>query len=310
MNSAHSEEEHAAASAHPKELGAFLRAHRERRRPEDVGLPRTGRRRTPGLRREELAALSGVGVAWYTWLEQGRVVSSKKVLEAVARTLGLDAASYRHLLALAGHLPPAPRETEHDAVVRRTRPLLDSWETSPAVLLDCRFDITAWNAAYTAVWSDPAQLPPARRNLMWCMAGDPAIRDGLKDWEPVARAVLAHFRAQTARRGTDRRTQEVYEVLRADFPELAEWWECQGVDDLTSREVTAVLPGGDALHLALSAFHPVDDPEALVLVQAPVSEADRQLVARLVQGRARGERPAPGCEVVTISPRPPMRRVG
>ncbi|MFE7464115.1 helix-turn-helix domain-containing protein [Streptomyces sp. NPDC057499] len=282
--------------ANSKELGAFLRAHRERRSPRQVGLPDTGRRRTPGLRREEVAALSGVGLAWYTWLEQGRVIPSRKVLEAVARTLGLDAVSYRHVLALSGLLPPAPDGAGHGEVAARVQGLLDTWENSPAVLLDSRFDITAWNDAYAAVWSDPAAIPAERRNLMWCVAGSPAFRSTLLEWEPVARAVLAHFRGQTARlAGTDRRTREIYATLRADFPELAEWWECQGVGDLTARQVSVLLPRYGGLDLLFSAFRPVDDPEALVVVQAPVGPADRELVARLVR-----EHRDPGAEVVRI----------
>lgn len=282
--------------ANSKELGAFLRAHRERRSPRDVGLPDTGRRRTPGLRREEVAALSGVGLAWYTWLEQGRVIPSRKVLEAVARTLGLNAVSYRHVLALSGLLPPAPDGAGHDEVAARVQCLLDTWENSPAVLLDSRFDITAWNEAYAAVWSDPAAVPAGRRNLMWCVAGSPAFRSTLLDWEPLARAVLAHFRGQTARlAATDRRTQEIYATLRADFPELAEWWECQGVGDLTARRISVLLPRHGGLDLLFSAMRPVDDPEALIVVQAPVGPADRELVARLVR-ESRGA----GAEVVRI----------
>lgn len=246
----------------------------------------SGRRRTPGLRREEVAALAGVGVAWYTWLEQGRVVASKKVLESVANTLGLDAPARRHLLALAGYLPPAPESTDHAAVARRTQYLLDSWETSPAVLLDSRFDITAWNRAYAAVWSDPARIPPVRRNLMWCMAGDPAIRSGVIDWDTLVRAVLAQFRAQTAPHGDDPRIREIYAALRADFPELADWWECQSVDDLTAREVAVAVNPDEKLRLVFSAFRPIDDPEALVLVQAPASEADRVTVARMISALA------------------------
>ncbi|MFI6999086.1 helix-turn-helix transcriptional regulator [Nocardia sp. NPDC050175] len=268
-------------SANPKELSAFLRAHREQRQPEDVGLPNTGRRRTPGLRREEVAALAGVGVAWYTWLEQGRVVASKKVLESVAQILGLDVPARRHLLALAGYLPPALEQTDHQAVARRTQCLLDSWETSPAVLLDSRFDITAWNRAYAAVWSDPGHIAPARRNFMWCVAGDPAIRANVIEWNDLARAVLAQFRTQTARHD-DARTQEIYAVLRADFPELTTWWECQAIDDLTAREVVVAVGPHDRLRLMFSAFRPVDDPDALVLVQAPATLADRSTVASLV----------------------------
>lgn len=282
--------------ANSKELGAFLRAHRERRSPRDVGLPDTGRRRTPGLRREEVAALSGVGLAWYTWLEQGRVIPSRKVLEAVARTLGLNAVSYRHVLALSGLLPPTPDGAGHDEVAARVQSLLDTWENSPAVLLDSRFDITAWNEAYAAVWSDPAAIPAERRNLMWCVAGSPAFRSTLLDWEPVARAVLAHFRGQTARlAATDRRTQEIYATLRQDFPELAEWWECQGVGDLTARRISVLLPRHGGLDLLFSAFRPVDDPEALIVVQAPVGPADRELVSRLVR-ESRGT----GAEIVRI----------
>ncbi|MEV4496162.1 helix-turn-helix transcriptional regulator [Micromonospora arborensis] len=273
-----------AKPTHPKELGAFLRAHRERRNPVDVGLRDTGRRRTPGLRREEVAALSGVGVAWYTWLEQGRIVPSKKVLDSVARTLGLRPASYRHLLALAGLMPDSPVEVNHQKqIAPSTQELLDSWETSPAVLLDCRFDITAWNAAYAAVWFDPELVPAIRRNLMWFMAGGaPDVQETVECWEPLARATLAQFRAQTARRAEDPRTRELYAVLNEDFPELSGWWQCQGVDDLRSRPVSLRV-AGRRLQLKLFAFRPVDDPEALILVQTPARDADRALIENLVR---------------------------
>jgi transcriptional regulator with XRE-family HTH domain len=269
-----------------KELGAFLRAHRERRRPEDVGLVPTGRRRAPGLRREEVATLSGVGIAWYSWLEQGRVVSSRNVLDAVARTLDLDGASYRHLLGLAGYQPHVASAPLQDSIVRRIQPMLDAWESSPALLLDGCFDIMAWNGAYSAVWSDPADLPVSRRNYMWSMVSDP-VRERLVGWEPAARAVLAQFRAQTARHVDDPRVQELYEILRTDFPELGEWWECQGVSDLTTREITVALSGGCRINLAFSAFRPVDSPESLVLTQLPVTQADQALASRLARARSR-----------------------
>ncbi|MEV4419005.1 helix-turn-helix transcriptional regulator [Patulibacter sp. NPDC049589] len=270
-------------AANLKELGRFLRAHRERTTPEDVGLPVNGRRRTPGLRREEVAALSGVGLAWYSWIEQGRVAASKHVLEAIGRTLRLEPAPSRHLLALAGHMPPPKPEVDHEALVRRASPLLDAWPTSPALLLDRRLDITAWNAAYAAVWSDPAEIAPERRNLMWTLVGDPAVRSGLVDPEPLARAVLAQMRMQTAPRMDDPRTQELYEVLNADFPELHEWWTCQGVADLTTRRIEVRTPGGDELRLDLHAMRPVDDPEGLVLLQAPVGPADHEAVVAAVR---------------------------
>lgn len=270
-------------SANLKELGAFLRAHRERTSPADVGLPVAGRRRTPGLRREEVAVLSGVGLAWYSWIEQGRVVASKQVLEAIGRTLRLGPAPSRHLLALAGHLPPPEPETDHEAVARRTWPLLEAWPTSPALLLDRHLDITAWNAAYAAVWSDPGDIERSRRNLMWTLVGDPAVRQAAVDWEPLARAVLAQLRTQSAPRMDDERTQELYEILNRDFPELEEWWACRGVADLTTRRIDVRLPDRPELQLTLSAMRPVDDPEALLLLQSPVRPADHDAVAAVVR---------------------------
>lgn len=272
-----------ASDANLKELGAFLRAHRERTSPEDVGLPSVGRRRTPGLRREEVAALSGVGLAWYSWIEQGRVAASKHVLEAIGRTLRLGPVPSRHLLALAGHLPPPKPDADHEALARRASPLLDAWPTSPALLLDRRLDVTAWNAAYAAVWSDPGRLEPTRRNLMWTVMGDPAVRATLEDWEPLARAVLAQLRQQTAPRMDDPRTLELYEILNADFPEHVEWWRCQGVADLTTRRIEVRVAGRSGVRLDLHAMRPVDDPDGLLLLQAPARPQDHEAVAAAVR---------------------------
>ncbi|GAA4889789.1 helix-turn-helix transcriptional regulator [Saccharopolyspora cebuensis] len=272
-----------ATSGDAKQLGEFLRAHRERRSPAEVGLPDHGRRRTPGLRREEVAALSGIGLAWYTWLEQGRVIPSRQVLEAVAATLGLRGAALRHVLVLGGLGERTSPDPEADAgFARSARCLLDAWERSPAVLLDPRFDVVAWNAAYRAVWSDPERIAVQRRNFMWCVVGDPVFRDRIAEWEDFARAVLGQFQAQTSRNGGDPRVQEVHRSLRADFPEFEAWWDCRGVGDLAVRKVSARIPGRGELELVCSALRPVEAPDHLVVVQAPVRAADRALVADLV----------------------------
>ncbi|WP_320670616.1 helix-turn-helix domain-containing protein [Patulibacter defluvii] len=269
-----------------REIGAFLRAHRERTSPASVGLPATGRRRTPGLRREEVAALSGVGLAWYSWLEQGRVSTSKQVLEAVARTLRLDPTSTRHLLALAGHRPPALPAVDRPALTDGARALLEAWPASPAVLLDPYLDMTAWNPAFAAVWTDPATIEPLRRNLMWAIVGDPRLRAATVDWEPLARALLAQFRLQTAPRSEERRTRELYALLEEDFPDLRPWWRCQGVGDLTTRPL-ALRVDDEPVWLRTTAMRPVDDPDALLLVATPVGAADRRAVERAVAARPR-----------------------
>ncbi|MFD0633772.1 helix-turn-helix domain-containing protein [Catenulispora yoronensis] len=143
-----------------QELGTFLRAYRALLKPEDVGLPTAPRRRTPGLRREEVASLAGVSIAWYTWLEQGRVAASRQVLESVGRVLRLDDTETRHALRLAGFYEPEVEPGPAAGPRSALQPVLDSWPVSPAVLLDRNFDVVAWNAAWSAVWGDPRRCRP------------------------------------------------------------------------------------------------------------------------------------------------------
>ncbi|GJF27925.1 helix-turn-helix domain-containing protein [Kitasatospora sp. NBC_01539] len=279
-----------------QELGAFLRAHRELLQPADVGLTATSRRRTPGLRREEVASLSGVGLAWYTWLEQGRVTASRQVLEAVARALRLDAAGLRHAMRLAGYHEPAAPDGGHGAgrLAEAVRPVLDSWPASPAVLLDRHFDLLAWNAAWAALWGRPEAVPADRRNLMWLMAADGRLRSVLHDWEPLAMNVFQHFRAQAGPALAHPRTGEVYRHLDADAPELRHWWGCHSVAELTARTVTVEPAGIGPVRLTLSSFHPVDDPSALVLLFTPADATGRERMTDLVEHPLRTVAEAPG----------------
>ncbi|MET9618669.1 helix-turn-helix domain-containing protein [Kitasatospora indigofera] len=279
------------APAGGQELGTFLRAHRELLKPADVGLTATSRRRTPGLRREEVASLSGVGLAWYTWLEQGRVAASRQVLEAVARTLRLDPPALRHALRLAGFHEPAGPPTgtgARAALGAAVRPVLDSWPASPAVLLDRYFDLLAWNSAWSAVWGAPEAVSEERRNLMWLMVADRRLRKAVHDWEPLAMNVFQHFRAQAGPAVADPRTTELYRRLDQDVPELRHWWGCRSVAELTARTVTVELPGAGPVRLSLSSFRPVDDPSALVLLLTPVTAED----AARVTARAAARPPA------------------
>ncbi|WP_078868701.1 helix-turn-helix transcriptional regulator [Streptomyces sp. NRRL B-1347] len=246
-------------------LGGFLRAHRERVTPADVGLPGTPRRRTSGLRREEVAALSGVSVAWYTWLEQGRVDTSRQVLDAVARTLRLDAAAHRHALALAGY---APCETA-PAAPPDHQPMLDSWPT-PAALLDPALDLHAWNGPYAALWPDPAGVPAARRNLLLLLATDPAHQRVLPDWQPLAVDLYRHFRTRADREPPPSRSHEVTALLRTERPELDPWWACRSVADFTPRAVTLTTPTGDERPYEMTLLLAPGPGAGAVLVQTPV----------------------------------------
>ncbi|MET9376784.1 helix-turn-helix transcriptional regulator [Streptomyces sp. NPDC002992] len=265
------------------ELGAFLRAHRALLKPEDVGLPATSRRRTPGLRREEVASLSGVSIAWYTWLEQGRVTASRQVLESVGRVLRLDDGEVRHVLRLAGYYEPEAN-TAREPVNASLQPVLDSWPTSPAVLLDRNFDLVAWNAAWSAVWGEPSAVPADRRNLMWFVAADEHLRGILPDadWEPLAMSVFQHFRAQAGLNPADERVAELYRRLAADAPELEHWWSCHSVGELTTRVVTVTPMGSEPIRMSLSSLRPVDDPASLILLFTPQRKEDHVTVADLV----------------------------
>ncbi|MEW9552390.1 helix-turn-helix domain-containing protein [Nonomuraea sp. NPDC050783] len=237
-----------------RELGAHLRAAREQVRPEDVGLGGGGRRRTPGLRREEVAALAGVSVAWYTWLEQGRVSTTRQVLDAVCRVLAMDQAAHRHTLALAGFTPPTPlaRDT---TIGEPTRALLSSWADVPAAAVDTRFDIMATNAAYRGVWGDPADAPAERRNVLITFAtrSAPSLDVG-----PVLRGLYQQFRANTAHAPDDPRAAAIVGLLLRERPELTHWWQCRSVG-----EFVPVTTGGHTFCL----LRPVGEDGTYLLTQ-------------------------------------------
>ncbi|MFI6942742.1 helix-turn-helix transcriptional regulator [Streptomyces sp. NPDC050418] len=164
--------EHGTGRRRP-ELAAFLRGRRARVTPADVGMPGGLRRRTPGLRREEVAQLSGVGVTWYTWLEQGRPINaSGQVLDAVARTLRLDRSEREHLYHLAEvPLPPSAEDGPADLpeVGAEIQGILDALDPRPAVVYNARYDILATNAAYRALFASPAMRATGRPNVLWSL---------------------------------------------------------------------------------------------------------------------------------------------
>lgn len=180
-----------------RELGDFLRSRRERLRPDHVGLPVTGRRRTPGLRREEVAVLAGVGVTWYTWLEQGRPINvSTQVLTAVARALQLDAAETQHLRRLAGVSTASAEPARCDPVLLAAfRPVLDKLDPYPACLQTPLFDVVAHNRAYQLLFTDMDAIPVDERNCAIQFFTDPEWRSRYLDDQTVAARMVARLRA-------------------------------------------------------------------------------------------------------------------
>jgi transcriptional regulator with XRE-family HTH domain len=208
-----------------RELSAFLRSRRERLTPLQAGLPAGGRRRTPGLRREEVAQLAGVGVTWYTWLEQGRDIKvSTQVLDAIARTLMLDRDELSHLYTLAGS-SEALSGRDCAELTPAVRFMLDKCMPFPAVVQDGKYDLLAWNAAYSRLIHNIDALPPEDRNCMWLLFTDPVWRRAITDWDVAARRMTAQFRAQYAEHVAEPAWKAHLRRLRAASPEFVDLWD-------------------------------------------------------------------------------------
>ncbi|TQM79833.1 helix-turn-helix protein [Saccharothrix saharensis] len=266
-----------------RELGAFLRARRERLKPQDVGLaPVAGRRRTPGLRREEVAQLSGVGLTWYTWLEQGRdIPSSRQVIEALATALRLDDDDRDHIFELAGLRAAEPRSPDGElpALVQR---VLDNLMPNPAYVFDQRLDILAWNRAQALLWLDPGTVEPAERNLLWLIFTDPLVRSLLVDWESAAGSVLGQFRAAAGRSSGDHRYAEIANRLREVSPEFGKRWDSYPVAEFDVEVNRLDHPGVGRIDLDLLHLRLVEHPTLTVVLQTPVGPVDSARIATLL----------------------------
>ena len=222
-----------------RELGAFLRNRRERLRPEQVGLPPSRRRRTPGLRREEVAQLAGVGVTWYTWLEQARRINaSPQVLDAIARTLQFDSNEYAHLFTLAG-LPTSTIAAECDRVPPAVQILVDRLEPYPAALLNARWDLLAFNRVNLSFFPHLASVPVEERNCLWLSFTDPQWRSVMVDWDETVARMVAEYRATMAEHIDDPAWQALVDRLHRVSPEFTAVWERHDVAGM----------GGNAKHM-------------------------------------------------------------
>ena len=218
------------------ELSDFLRQRRERLSPAEAGLPPGTRRRTPGLRREEVATLAGVGVTWYTWLEQGREINvSVPVLERVARVLKLDETERHHLFLLAQQRPPALNGRQWCVVPPIVRRLLDDLRLRPAYVMNLRWDVIAWNEAAERLFGF-AERADGERNMLWMLFADTALQRRIVEWEEQAPRILASFRRDCARAPDDTSMAELIESLERASAGFRELWRtydihgrCQGV---------------------------------------------------------------------------------
>ena len=232
------------------ELAAFLRSRRERIAPEQVGVTPAGRRRTPGLRREEVAQLAGVGVTWYTWLEQGRDIHvSEQVLEAIARTLLLDRDERSHLFLLAGATSQEDVAEKCAAVPPQVHAMIRQLEPFPASVVNAKYDILAYNSTYGRLFDNLDAIPLEDRNCMWLCFTDPAWRSALLDWEDAATRMVANLRWLMADHVAEPSWKSLVKRLRAASPEFAELWERHEVRSIENKTKHVLQPLVGELHL-------------------------------------------------------------
>ena len=205
-------------------LGTYLKDRRAKLDPAAFGLP-AERRRTPGLRREEVAQRAAISPTWYTWLEQGRGgAPSADVLERIARALMLTEAEREHLFLLGLGRPPEARYRGDGGVTPRLQRVLDALEPTPALIRTATWDVAAWNRAATVLFFDYSAVPPAERNLLRFIFLDPRMRDLQQNWESVARYVVSAFRADAARAGAGAEVEPLVEELSRLSPDFRRLW--------------------------------------------------------------------------------------
>jgi transcriptional regulator with XRE-family HTH domain len=268
-----------------EELADFLRRRRASLTPEDVGLPNGGRRRTPGLRREEVAMLAGVGTTWYTWLEQGRDVrASLDVLEALSAALQLTPAERSHLILLGrGEEAPACKPPA-ERVSPTLRRLVENLGPTAAYVLGRRWDYLAWNRAACALFGDFGSIPRPARNHLWLLFMDPARRAMLGDWDRTARLAAAKFRADSARHLGDPSFAELIHALRQSSPEFCKAWKRHEVARAGEGRKELQHPVHGTLTFEHVVFHPAEAPDQRLILYSPVPETDTPAkLARLLE---------------------------
>ncbi|HXD64991.1 MAG TPA: helix-turn-helix transcriptional regulator [Solirubrobacteraceae bacterium] len=256
------------------ELADFLRKRRALLQPEDVGLPSSSRRRTPGLRREEVAQLAGVGATWYTWLEQGRDVrASLDVLEAISRALRLTPAERTHLVLLGrGEVPPPCKSDER--VSPTVKRLLENLGANPAFIIGRRWDYLAWNRAACMILGDLGAVPRPARNHLWMHFMDPARRELCPDWSQISRLMAAKFRADHARHIGDPSFDQLVATLRRSSPEFCELWGKHEVAQSGYGRKPLHHPVVGTLVFEHVVLHPHETPEQRMILYSPQPEED------------------------------------
>jgi transcriptional regulator with XRE-family HTH domain len=265
-------------------LGAYLKDRRTRLDPAALGFS-VGRRRTPGLRREEVAQRANISPTWYTWLEQGRGgAPSAEVLNRISAALMLTDIEREHVYLLGLGRSPEVRYRAVEGVTPRLQRLLDAFEVSPALIKTATWDVVAWNRAAAAVLTDYGALPPGQRNILRLIFCDPRVRAAQVDWKSVARFVVGAFRVDAARAGAVSEVGELVDELCGRSPEFAALWRDNNVHVHGEGPKRLRHPVLGPISLEYSAFAVDGRPDLSMIVYNPLTRDDadniRSLIAR------------------------------
>ncbi len=253
------------------ELADFLRRRRESLSPSAVGLPGGGRRRTPGLRREEVAALAGVGLTWYTWLEQGRTINvSSSFLDNVARVLQLDEAQRHHLFLLAHHRAPPSLPRRTCVVPAFVRRLIDALIERPAHVLNLRWDVIGWNTASDKLFGFSLR-PPEERNMLWMLFADTQLSQCIADWDRHAPTIIASFRRDFAEAPDSDEMIALVDGLSKASPRFDKLWRDHDVHGCCQGQRSFIVDGGELISYEHATFVLDEDKHLRLVIYQPVA---------------------------------------
>ncbi|WP_159014542.1 helix-turn-helix transcriptional regulator [Acidisoma sp. S159] len=266
-------------------LGTYLKDRRTRLDPAALGFS-AARRRTSGLRREEVAQRSNISPTWYTWLEQGRGgAPSAEVLNRIASALMLTDIEREHLFLLGLGRPPEVRYKASEGVTPRLQRVLDALEVSPALVKTATWDIVAWNRAAAVVLTDYGKLPEGERNILRLIFGNPRIRDKQYDWDSVARFVVGAFRVDAARAGAISEVRQLVDELCRISPEFEALWQDNDIHVHGEGLKRLNHPILGSIALEYSAFAVDGRPDLGMIVYNPVTTSDADRIRSLVNPR-------------------------
>ncbi len=271
----------------PNQLGNYLRDRRTRLDPIAFGFAR-GRRRTPGLRREEVASRANISPTWYTWLEQGRGgAPSADVLDRLAKGLMLTEPEREHLYMLGLGRPPEARYQPIDGITPRLQRVLDGMALSAAIIKTVMWDVVGWNRAAALLLTDYATLPREKRNILRLMFASDHVRVRNEDWDGIARFVVGAFRADVARAGANNSaaaTELVAELSRIS-PEFEALWRDNDVVAHGDGVKRIHHPVAGLLSMEFSSFAVEGRPELGMIIYNPISPADAARFRQLLEAQ-------------------------